>query len=79
MRFEAISWMCWKMMLGLAPLGPLARIEADGARPRLLCWRWRCCMCWTSLGVGCARMGMMGTAMPKGVLGLSRALSGAFS
>lgn len=75
MRFEASSWMCWKTMLGFAPLG--TGMGAAGARLGLgmLFWRWAC---WISFCEGGCRSGM-GTAMLKDDLGLSRALNGALS
>ena len=59
-------------MLGLALFG--SGMGADGARVAFACRL----ACRISFWVGGCRNGM-GTAMPKGVLGLSTALSGLFS
>jgi len=64
--------MCWNMMLGFAPFGN--GMGAAGANCAFAC---RFC-CRISFCVGGCRDDI-GTAMPKGVLGLSTALSGLFS
>jgi hypothetical protein len=72
MRLDAISCMCWNMMFGFAPFG--SGMGADGASCAFA-FRFACII---SFWVGGCLSGI-GTAMPKGVLGLSTALSGLFS
>lgn len=62
--------MCWNMTLGFAPFG--SGIGAEGASC-VFAWRLAISFC----EGGC--LDDIGTAMPKGVLGLSTALRGLFS